>query len=458
MLAQPVARSAKLWRSRALDMWARFRACASAGPRERLRARAWWAQFRVSGGHGGRLSRGTIVDQGIDDRTHNSEVREVQSAEALIAGGSRPSRLWRARPSQPVGRNLALLEDLCTEGADHWRPWEAAAEPYESAPLSYRRFSDALLFVRSGIVMPEPYVALRESRPPWADLLKRLPGGSRVAAQAPTLRLGAARPRRVIDGPALSLCHVYGRGYGHWISDALPPLIDVLDLVAAQRLPILTRPLLPWQRRTLVRLGVPDAAIVEIGDATVACIDLVCHSFGGKEHALRPGPLMDAVYRRLRSTSQPDADGPRPRLIYASRRALGSWRDFANEAEIEAALAPLGFVVMSPENMTLDEQIAAFSRAEVIVGPHGSALANAGFAPPGCLIVSIVPDQIPHRWIYGLAGQLGHRLVVLIAPREGSERVTPFFTPFRYRLAPEIVIQRTLAAMELLGIQSGSAS
>ena len=82
----------------------------------------------------------------------------------------------------------------------------------------------------------------------------------------------------------------------------------------------------------------------------------------------------------------------------------------------------------------------AFSRADVIVGSHGSALANAGFAPPGCLIVSIVPDQIGHGWIYGLAQQLGHRLVILVAPRENSDGNTAFFNPFRYRIGPEIVI------------------
>jgi capsular polysaccharide biosynthesis protein len=118
----------------------------------------------------------------------------------------------------------------------------------------------------------------------------------------------------------------------------------------------------------------------------------------------------------------------------------------------------LGFVVMFPEGMTLDEQMAAFSRAEVIVGPHGSALANAGFAPPGCLIISLVPEQIPHGWIYGLARQLGHRLVILIAAREQGDGNTAFFNPFRYRIAPEIVAQRTLTAMERLGVEPDAAT
>lgn len=403
--------------------------------------------------------RKAIVDKGIHDRAHDAEVREVESAEELIADERRQSRLWRARPPQPVHRNLMLLDDLCEEGPGHSRPWELATQTYSSVPLSYRRFADALLFVRSGIVMPAPFVAIRETRPTdWKYLLEPLPGGGPVGSDAPTLRLGAALPQRVIDGPILSLCHVYGHGYGHWFADALPPLIDVLDLVVAQRLPVLVPPLLPWQRRTLGALGVPDAAIVEVSDATVACVDLICHSFGGNAHAMRLGPSIGAVYQRLRSAPLSDCGGPRPRLIYASRRALGSWRDFANEAEIEAELASLGFAILSPESMTLDEQVAAFSGAEVIVGPLGAALANAGFAPPGCLVISIVPDQIAHYWIYGLARQLGHHLVILVAPRENPDGNIAFFHPFRYRIAPEIVVRRTLAAMKRLGVQPDAAS
>ena len=217
----------------------------------------------------------------MHDRTRDPDAREVESAQELIAGGRRQSRLWQARPPQPFGRNPALLEDLCLEGADHWRPWEAAAAPYDSAPLAYRRFADALLFVRSGIVMPMPFVTVQESHLANWRVLEPLPGTDGVAAGAPTLRLAAARPRQVIEGPMLSLCHVFGHGYGHWFADALPPLLDVLDLVVARRLPVLVHPLLPWQRRTLELLGVPDAAIVEIGERTVACVDLVCHSFGG---------------------------------------------------------------------------------------------------------------------------------------------------------------------------------
>jgi hypothetical protein len=369
----------------------------------------------------------------------------------------RESRLWRARESQRYDRSPTVVSDFCREGSNQLRPWIEAAAPYESAPLSYRCLENALLFVRSGLVMPTPFVAFHETRP--KRLLESLPGSYHVGAHPPVLNLESVKPRQIVDGPVLSLCHAYGHGYGHWFADALPALLDLLDLVKARRLRILLPPLLPWQLRTLELLGVPDTAIVKIADATVGCADLVCHSYGGLEHCRRPGPLLREVYQRLRSVAPRDCGDSSPKLIYASRRGLGSWREFVNEAEIEAALSSAGFNVLLPESMTLDEQMAAFARAEVIVGPHGSALANAGFAPAGCLIVSILPEGMPHRWIYGLAHQLGHHLVILTAScqkDDGSDHIVMpenFFSPFQYRIGPEIVTERTFVAMTQLGVR-----
>ena len=46
----------------------------------------------------------------------------------------------------------------------------------------------------------------------------------------------------------------------------------------------------------------------------------------------------------------------------------------------------------------------------------------------------------------------------MIAERENGDGNTAFFSPFRYRIAPEIVAQRTLAAMERLGVGLYSAA
>ena len=46
--------------------------------------------------------------------------------------------------------------------------------------------------------------------------------------------------------------------------------------------------------------------------------------------------------------------------------------------------------------MSVAEQIDAFSRARVIVAPHGAALANLVFAPPGATLVELSSRAILH--------------------------------------------------------------
>jgi capsular polysaccharide biosynthesis protein len=41
--------------------------------------------------------------------------------------------------------------------------------------------------------------------------------------------------------------------------------------------------------------------------------------------------------------------------------------------------------------MTLDEQAATFGSARLIVGPHGSGLINAAFAPAGATLLELRP-------------------------------------------------------------------
>ena len=67
-----------------------------------------------------------------------------------------------------------------------------------------------------------------------------------------------------------------------------------------------------------------------------------------------------------------------------------------NESEVEAALAPLGFRTIVPGEMSVREQIAAFSRARVVVAPHGAGLANMAFAPRGAALVEIASSAIAH--------------------------------------------------------------
>ena len=74
--------------------------------------------------------------------------------------------------------------------------------------------------------------------------------------------------------------------------------------------------------------------------------------------------------------------GPTPevkkRRLYLSRNKYGG-RAVKNEPELESFLKAKGFEKIHPEELSIEEQLAAFSSAEVVLGPHGSAFTNVIF-------------------------------------------------------------------------------
>jgi capsular polysaccharide biosynthesis protein len=97
--------------------------------------------------------------------------------------------------------------------------------------------------------------------------------------------------------------------------------------------------------------------------------------------------------------------GPRGRRIYVSRMSLnqGGWstRVMVNEGELISRLADLGFDIVTPERLSIREQIAVFANAALVVGPSGSNLYNTMFCHPGTKIIDLQSEK---QWIYSYAG------------------------------------------------------
>jgi hypothetical protein len=74
--------------------------------------------------------------------------------------------------------------------------------------------------------------------------------------------------------------------------------------------------------------------------------------------------------------------------IYVSRKHAAV-RRIVNEDELADLLQSANFELLELESMTWDEQIAIFARAEVVLAPHGAALANIAFCEPGSMIAEI---------------------------------------------------------------------
>ena len=94
----------------------------------------------------------------------------------------------------------------------------------------------------------------------------------------------------------------------------------------------------------------------------------------------------------------PVADTAHTSRIYISRSTRGS-RNISNEAEIQDLLHQRDFETVEFEHLSISEQAALMSRAEVVVGVHGAGFTNLSFCSKGTRVMEIFGDYVvPCYW------------------------------------------------------------
>lgn len=114
----------------------------------------------------------------------------------------------------------------------------------------------------------------------------------------------------------------------------------------------------------------------------------------------------------------------RPRRIYVTRGSARNSRRVNNEAEVLSLLRRHGFTVFDPGRHPVQDQIDTFAAAEVVVGPHGAALTNLNFSPPGVRVLELfaprylnpgywaITDNLPeatYRYLVGVPSPPGRK-------------------------------------------------
>lgn len=123
---------------------------------------------------------------------------------------------------------------------------------------------------------------------------------------------------------------------------------------------------------------------LEVEDLLIPCG--LTYRNGQRVSGLVPS-YMEFLKARLPAAAPKGLPGDGSRLYIS--RAKAAIRRLRNEGELLDALSPFGFTVVDPGNFSLKEQVALFSRARIVVAPHGAALTNLLFGSPGLRLVEI---------------------------------------------------------------------
>ncbi|MGC9525761.1 MAG: tetratricopeptide repeat protein [Limnospira sp.] len=236
-----------------------------------------------------------------------------------------------------------------------------------------------------------------------------LPGCPKPDPERPwILRAPPRSPPQEIDGTVAVLSGLSGHIYFHWMVDVLPR-IELLrragvDFDRVDGFVVNSRQL-PFQRETLNRLGIPESKMIESDRVPyIQARQLLVPSFASPTGWLQPWGL-EFLRRTFLQQLEGDA-GDYPDRIYVSR-ATARHRRVLNEEEVMAVLNPLGFVRILPEQLSFSQQVALFSRAKVVVGPHGSGLTNLAFCRPGTKALEFISPHYDRHYYWVISQALG---------------------------------------------------
>jgi hypothetical protein len=223
---------------------------------------------------------------------------------------------------------------------------------------------------------------------------------------------------QLVQGGALLIASRFTlANYYHWMMDAVPRLW-VLDLFQdKQQVPLLTPgyTLPGFATETFKALGITNPLVpLNCHMARVASLYFPSfHSPGGysRDHVTT---LSDRLRRAFGV-----ADVRPDRLIYISRNDAGS-RHVANEAEVMALLAPMGFEVVTLSKMSVPDQAKLFASARLVVAPHGAGNTNLLFASRAAGLIEVLPQGSRNPCYWLLTKQNGQRYGRMLSPGDGT--------------------------------------
>ncbi len=221
--------------------------------------------------------------------------------------------------------------------------------------------------------------------------------------------------------------------YGHWLLDYIPRLWLLRRYFRAEfsELVLLLPHDAPQYAKTILQLYLPGINIKYWDWFTedLSIDKLILPSMLHNSHVFHPRMnefVNDAVNAAVERTN--DARSNFKNKLFVSRGRFSVTtsyrRTLRNQGIFQEYLISRGFQTIYPEELSWEEQIYAFSKAEVLVGEAGSGLHNAIFSPSGTRVLSLRPVNHVQS---GIAALRGHRMYYLMpSVEEANDQGTEY--------------------------------
>lgn len=217
------------------------------------------------------------------------------------------------------------------------------------------------------------------------------------------LRPRLPRPTYV-SGSVASLATRGSHGnYYHFLMDVLPRwgvLQETMPGLVPDRFHVnrTTR----YHKQLLEMVGLCDVQTIEPAEDLAVRAERLLVPCIPNEHLVAPTWTTGWLKEHLPPSTATDL----PKRLYISRGQARNTRRLVNEDAVMASLARRGFVLFDPGQHSVQEQIDHFAAAEVIVAPHGAALANLTFCSPGVRVLELFAPRYVNPCYWAIASNV----------------------------------------------------
>lgn len=286
---------------------------------------------------------------------------------------------------------------------------------YVEPPVHVTRIDDGVLFGQGFLLCSAGRPTISAERVycrSCGELRKRLPELRRRAADPDTVYLAGA--------------HGGWRNFYHWLLECVTSAVLLERIASRTDRPyrLVLPPLAPHQSRTLELAGIPMRRCITLNaNECLRDVPLLYTDALNGRFSLRPSPELIGLLDPLRERARAAASDPMPSRFYVSRRDTSA-RRLVNEDELVAALEKEGYRELVLSELSIERQVAAFAGADRVVAPHGAGLAHLMFAPPGCRVLEILPENHRFAFFFRLAQVRGLRYSMVLARGVSGGRPT----------------------------------
>jgi capsular polysaccharide biosynthesis protein len=338
---------------------------------------------------------------------------------ATFGHGDRHERLQIMNPMAPPPqiplRSTIAPEPIIRE--EHFR------YPLPPAICAYA-IRGAKIWGNGLITLNDRFVVLSDCLPHYLrDSIR--PGGNRFSIPLLEGNNWAARQPLISQKPVACVLHP-NLIFGHFLLEMLPHfyVLSLLRQYGASfsvALPTQT----PQWVRPFVDLYFAKSEQIWYDPASqiIEAPSVILPSMMHESHNFHPAFNLMVADIRARAGLPPVSGGnllaPSTRQrIYISRRLVTQNNRLRNEDEVETLMQQLGFTLVHPQRLSIQEQLVLFDGAELVVGEYSSALHNTLFCRPGTRVISLNF----YSWYQSAIGRLRQQPHGFVAPDDGKFR------------------------------------